>query len=531
MTPFDLLRLIGEADEQYVIPAGRQKHSRKIVPRVLAALLALVLIGSGTAVFFRSGHMSASTTDAAAAVAEDAADFGARAAGTVMEDAIDEDTCEEEFAVAEAPAEALAEAPEVEMAEEADEAYPSSGVSLLSGAVYPQAPSWEDYEQRSAIWQENQTSEEMKNALRDFSYETTAEILRGNTASDCYSPMSLYQTLAILASGAENETATELLTLLGMDDRETLMEQVGKIYRANYENNEATRLVIANSLWLDDENGDGSAIGYDPAWVVEASDAFYADIYAADFSSEDTPGALGSWIADHTGGMLNPTADELGVNGETDMAVLNTIWYSAPWAEAFDAGSVTEEVFTTESGDEITASFMHRSDSSGMVYEGEDYTAASIALAQGRMTFVLPREEVSVEELISAEELAAMFETEQNTSAKIKWSIPKFETTVNYDLKESLNALGVSEAFTQNADFSGIADTPLYLSAIRQGTRFSLNEEGVEAASFTIGALEEAAEPEEYPVVEMNLNRPFLYMVTSNDGSPLFIGVVRNPSE
>ncbi|MDD6024567.1 MAG: serpin family protein [Oscillospiraceae bacterium] len=529
MTPFDLLRLIGEADEQYVIPAGKQKHSRKIVPRVLAALLALVLIGSGTAVFFRSGFMGASTTDAASAVAEEAADLGARAAGTEMEEGVAEDACEEEAVVAEAPAEAAAEAPEWEM--DADEAYVFSGVSLLAGAVYPNAPAWEDSEQRSAIWTENQTSHEMKTALSAFSYETAAEILRGNTASDCYSPMSLYQTLAILASGGENETASELLNLLGIEDRETLMEQVGKLYRVNYENNEATRLVISNSLWLDDEAGDGSAIGYHSDWVMEASNAFYADVYAADFSSEETPGALGSWIADHTGGMLNPSADELGIRGDTDMAVLNTIWYSAPWAKAFDESATLEDAFTTEQGDEITASFMHRTDDSGMVFEGEDYTVASIALAQGKITFVLPREGVSVEELISAQTLAEMFEAERNTNAQIAWSIPKFETTVNYDLKASLNSLGVSEVFTQNADFSRIADTPLYLSAIRQGTRFSLNEEGVEAASFTLAGLEEAAEPEEHPVVEMNLNRPFLYMVTSNDGSPLFMGVVRNPME
>jgi serine protease inhibitor len=39
-----------------------------------------------------------------------------------------------------------------------------------------------------------------------------------------------------------------------------------------------------------------------------------------------------------------------------------------------------------------------------------------------------------------------------------------------------------------------------------------------------------ASEPEELPVVEMNLNRPFIYLITANDGSTLFIGVVRNPN-
>ncbi len=29
----------------------------------------------------------------------------------------------------------------------------------------------------------------------------------------------------------------------------------------------------------------------------------------------------------------------------------------------------------------------------------------------------------------------------------------------------------------------------------------------------------------------MNLNRPFLYLITSDSGTPLFIGVVRTPVE
>ena len=53
----------------------------------------------------------------------------------------------------------------------------------------------------------------------------------------------------------------------------------------------------------------------------------------------------------------------------------------------------------------------------------------------------------------------------------------------------------------------------------------------MEAAAYTIEALaEEAAAPAEEPeVIEMDLSRPFLYLITANDGSTLFIGVVRNP--
>ena len=62
-----------------------------------------------------------------------------------------------------------------------------------------------------------------------------------------------------------------------------------------------------------------------------------------------------------------------------------------------------------------------------------------------------------------------------------------------------------------------------------QGTHIAVNEDGIEAASYSIAGMEAgAADPDEAPVVEMNLNRPFLYLITASDGSPLFFGVVRN---
>lgn len=67
---------------------------------------------------------------------------------------------------------------------------------------------------------------------------------------------------------------------------------------------------------------------------------------------------------------------------------------------------------------------------------------------------------------------------------------------------------------------------------MQQGTHIAVNEEGVEAAAYTMIGMEAVAEPMEEPeIVEMNLNRPFIYLITANDGTTAFIGVVRNPSE
>ena len=111
------------------------------------------------------------------------------------------------------------------------------------------------------------------------------------------------------------------------------------------------------------------------------------------------------------------------------------------------------------------------------------------------------------------------------------WSIPQFATDQSYDLVETLQQLGVRKAFEEDAaDFSPISQDPLWVGDVRQGTHFSLTDTGVEAAAYTVVDLDtKTAHPsEDLPVVEMTLDRPFLYIVYGRDSAPLFIGTVRS---
>ena len=60
-----------------------------------------------------------------------------------------------------------------------------------------------------------------------------------------------------------------------------------------------------------------------------------------------------------------------------------------------------------------------------------------------------------------------------------------------------------------------------------QAARVKVDEQGVEAAAYPeIGIARNALPPENLPVVEMNLNRPFLFVIWQGD-VPLFIGTVQ----
>ena len=67
------------------------------------------------------------------------------------------------------------------------------------------------------------------------------------------------------------------------------------------------------------------------------------------------------------------------------------------------------------------------------------------------------------------------------------------------------------------------------MSAISQETFIALDEKGVEAAAYTEIQMRETAMLEPPEQLTLELNRPFLYVISDGAGTPLFVGIVRNP--
>lgn len=518
MTSFDLLNLIGKANDSYILDARkRPKKPNSWWPKVLAAVLALVVIGSG-AKYLTSGF-GGSTADTA--------ENGWAATSAAAEAP---EAQAEEAAPAE-PEEAPAEA---ETATATEGSAGGNYVELLAMASYPEYSSIENYEYHRDVWKNNQVTDATELAVNTFSYKTAAAVLSGSEKSECFSPLSLYHTLAVLCSGAEGETQSQILSLLGMSDMETLKSEIGKLYRLNYEDDEINTLKISNSLWLDDQLNDGTTMEYSTDWLMTAAADFYAEVYAADFSQAETGQALGDWISQKTGGFLEPSGEEMGLTDETVMAIVNTLWYKTQWNSPFQSEENTTDAFTLSDGTTVDCEFMHKTETMHSAIVTEEYTKSYIPLYNGKMIFVLPQEGVDIQSLLTEEKLTEIFENGNYETADVIWSVPKFETNANYDLNGALESLGITNAFDRlAADFSPMSTSaPLYLDFVRQGTRIAINEEGVEAASWNIAGMA-AGEgmPEEVTRVEMNLNRPFLYLITASDGSNLFIGVVQNPQE
>ena len=144
----------------------------------------------------------------------------------------------------------------------------------------------------------------------------------------------------------------------------------------------------------------------------------------------------------------------------------------------------------------------------------------------------------SVDELLSdAQAMDFLLSQDRNEwkdrkNAWVNLSVPKFDVSSMFGLKDGLQALGVTDVFhAQTSDFSPMTSDLDGLSVTRadHAARVAIDEKGVTAAAFTVIGVDAAGAPLSDEEVDFVLDRPFLFAVTGTDGMPLFVGVVNQP--
>lgn len=364
---------------------------------------------------------------------------------------------------------------------------------------------------------------EFINTVNDFSFVTTSKILSGKSENVTYSPISLYFALSVAASGANALTRDEMFELLGVKDTNYLVKENSKLFRLLYTDEEISKLKIANSLWLKKGNE------FKEAFIDNAVEEFYASLYSVNFGDKKTNDLMSKWISENTNGLITP---EVETKGNQLLSIINTIYLKDEWRDQFSEGSTKSDNFHLNNDDLVQVDFMNQSIYSSSYVNGDGFISSSLKLKiLGEMVFVLPDVGVNVEDLLSSPgKVAEIFNKENRENAMVDFQIPKFEFGSKFELIDTLKELGMNSAFGVGADFSGISKNSAYISMIKQETFIAIDEKGVEAAAYTQIDMVESATMEE-TIVEMTLDRPFIFGIRSDDGVLLFVGIVNNPLE
>ncbi len=347
------------------------------------------------------------------------------------------------------------------------------------------------------------------------------------------SPMNISLALAMLAECTAGKSRKQLLDLLGAKNTETLRQTARALWQTSYQDDGATRSLLANSLWM------AQGLGYVPETLEKLAAVYYAASFRGEMGSPEYDEQLQSWINEQTGGLLQSQSAGLHMDPGTVLALVSTLRFECPWREAFQEADTRKGLFRGPEGEQ-ELDFLHRSGTESF-FRGERFGALGLDMQNGgAMWLLLPDEASSPEALLQDPEALAFLLTPEKGAwprqkrARVNLALPKFDVSADLDLIGKLKDLGITEIFdAQRSDFTPLTrDTEgLEVSQARHAARVLVDENGCKAAAFTVIMVTKSAimPPEEE--LDFVLDRPFLFAVTNARGLPLFVGLVNKPEE
>lgn len=230
--------------------------------------------------------------------------------------------------------------------------------------------------------------------------------------------------------------------------------------------------------------------------------------------------AIDQWAREATNSTIKKL--ELPIDESTIMVLANAIYFSGKWASPFSEKNTSNDTFICENGTTQTVPFMRGLKKNATYMETEDYQWVSLPFGNESfsMIFLLPKEGKDLADVL----LRTKWKASDNAwNPSVNMALPKFKLETVKQMKETLDAMGISKIFTENS-LSGIAEN-LYVSFVQQNAYIEIEESGVKASTVTSTGMLGATV--EVTMVDMNLNRPFAFAICENSTDViLFMGKI-----
>jgi serpin B len=207
--------------------------------------------------------------------------------------------------------------------------------------------------------------------------------------------------------------------------------------------------------------------------------------------------------------------------------LVNAIYFKGLWVTPFYKKLTKDAPFHISAGESVSVPTMHAK--AELKYgENDDLRVLEMPYRSNRLSMVilLPKKNDGLAELEKTLTVSGIEQLLQAGSLQeVNVSLPKFKATSGFDLKKPLEDLGIVDAFSGKADFSGITDpSDLFIEAALHKAYVAVDEEGTEATAATAVSFANSAS------VIFNADHPFLFLIRHNPtGAILFLGRVANP--
>jgi serpin B len=288
------------------------------------------------------------------------------------------------------------------------------------------------------------------------------------------------------------------------------------------------QLHIANALWPQK--------GHDflPEFFKLAQTHYDAGLEALDYAgaTESARQTINTWVEQHTAEKIKDLIPQGVLSGATTLVLTNAVYFKGDWTRQFDAKLTRDGPFTLADGKQVNVPLMSQTGRFGYMEEGDlqvlelPYSgdALSMVVFLPRANDGLPKVEEALKPAMLTHALEAL------RIQEVHVMLPRFQATLTLSLKKTLHDMGMRDAFSGEADFSGMTGRrDLWIDAVLHKAYVDVNEEGTEAAAATAIAMMRSSAVQQ-PTPVFRADHPFVFLIRdTRSGSILFMGRILKP--
>jgi serpin B len=351
-----------------------------------------------------------------------------------------------------------------------------------------------------------------------------------------FSPESISTAFGMAYAGARGQTATQMQQVFHFTlPPDRLHPAMGALLAGMNAQHKDYELHVADALWAQQDSN------FEESYLKLVQSDYGAGLHKVNFKiSPDTVRAtINAWVEKQTNDKIKDLIGQGALNTSTRLVLTNAIYFKGDWQDPFDAQATQKDEFHLSATQWVMTPMMHRT-GGYRYYDGGTFQALELPYAGNEISMVvlLPKQTDGLTALEQSFTSGVAGEWIQKLEPvdKVILTLPSFTMTQQFELSGALSAMGMAQAFSGSADFSGMTGKPEFsISAAIHKAYIDVNEKGTEAAAATAVVMYATAmrrEAPEPPPIVFRADHPFLFiLLDTKSGSMLFLGRVADPTK
>lgn len=376
-------------------------------------------------------------------------------------------------------------------------------------------------------------------SINIFGFDLMNALSKEQEGNFAISPYSLSAALAMVYNGTSKSSQSQMNRVLRYQLKLNALNQsfdwlANRYALKRIESINDAAVSTVSSLWL--QRGIEVLPDFEQAMRFNFLDAFKRTNFNTSLESSRID--INTWIKSKTKGRMPDLLQLKEIDSSTRMVSASAIFLRGKWKHPFDPKLTRQTAFFPDRDKTITVPMMTTTAVLRYV-KTKEFSVIELPYSSHRkdvpklsMLIVVPNSTFGLSEIMKK------FQTETFTGilddmklSLVVASIPRFKINETLFLNSALQKIGMTDVFTNRADFSGMTKAPdLFLTKVVHKAVISINEAGTEAGIGIPGISRLITLENPLPAAGFLADHPFLFLVIDTATHMiLYLGCVTFP--